>query len=318
MAMYRDALPQLSNDFFLADAGLETTLSFLEGIEIPLFASFTVLGEPDGRAALRRYFDSYAALARRFECGLELDTATWRCNPDWGEKLGYGASELAETNRESVRQLEEVRAAHASPHPIVISGCLGPRGDGYVPSAVMSADEAAAYHAPQIETFADTAADLVGAATMNYVEEAVGITRAAERAGMPVVISFTVETNGCLPTGQGLGAAIEQVEEETGQYPAYYMINCAHPTHFESTVARGGAWTERIQGIAANASCMSHAELDEASELDIGDPAELGAQYASLRQHLPQLNVMGGCCGTDIRHIEEIAVACRPLFEGGG
>ena len=179
----------------------------------------------------------------------------------------------------------------------------------------MSDREAEAYHAEQVDTFADTAADMVTAITMNYVEEALGIARAAESAGMPAVISFTVETDGRLPTGQTLRAAIEQVDAATSGYPAYYMINCAHPTHFEHLLAEAEPWTKRIRGLRANASRKSHAELNESPKLDIGDPVELGIQHARLKQRLPQLNVLGGCCGTDHRHVEQIATACLPLFQ---
>lgn len=179
----------------------------------------------------------------------------------------------------------------------------------------MSEEEAEAYHREQVETFADTAADMVCAITMNYVEEAVGITRAARRAGVPVAISFTVETDGRLPTGQTLKAAIERVDEATLRYPCYYMINCAHPSHFEHLLAEGEPFVQRIQGLRANASRKSHAELNESPELDVGSPAELALQYADLKRRLPQLNVMGGCCGTDHRHIERIAEACLPLLQ---
>jgi len=197
----------------------------------------------------------------------------------------------------------------------VISGCLGPRGDGYSPTQTMSDRDAEAYHREQVETFADTAADIVTAITMNYVEEAIGITRAAESAGMPVVISFTVETDGRLPTGQTLRAAIEQVDAVTSGYPSHYMINCAHPTHFERVLAEAEPWAQRIRGLPANASRKSHAELNESPELDVGDPVELGMQHAGLKQRLPQLNVLGGCCGTDHRHVEQIASACLPFFQ---
>jgi S-methylmethionine-dependent homocysteine/selenocysteine methylase len=126
---------------------------------------------------------------------------------------------------------------------------------------------------------------------------------------MPVVISFTVETDGKLPTGQPLPEAIQEVDAATGRAPAYYMINCAHPSHFEA-VLDGQAWMARLRGIRANASKRSHAELDAAPDLDDGDPVELGQQYSDLRMRFSQINVLGGCCGTDHRHIEHIGAAC--------
>ncbi|MGE0392224.1 MAG: homocysteine S-methyltransferase family protein [Vicinamibacterales bacterium] len=315
MARHRTALPQLGGGLFLADGGIETTLIFLDGLELPDFAAFTLLGSEEGRGALQRYFRSYVDLAARFRTGLVLESATWRASADWGARRGYSAAELAEANRAAIAMLDELRtAAGETGVPIVISGCVGPRGDGYVPGHTMSADEAEAYHGAQIRVFSESAADLVGAITMNYVEEALGVTRAARHAGMPVAISFTVETDGRLPTGQSLQAAIEQVEAETDGYPAYYMLNCAHPDHFEHVLEPGQPWSRRIRGVRANASRCSHAELNESTELDIGDPAELGRQYAGLKRAHPQLNVMGGCCGTDPRHIEQIALACRSLF----
>jgi S-methylmethionine-dependent homocysteine/selenocysteine methylase len=211
--------------------------------------------------------------------------------------------------------LEEIRKEYAGgATEVVISGCIGPRGDGYKPVNTMSENEAESYHQNQIQTFENTVADMVTAITMNYAEEAVGIAKAAKNADMPVVISFTVETDGRLPSGQTLREAIEQVDSATSLYPAYYMINCAHPTHFEHVLTEDEPWKNRVRGLRANASRMSHAELDESSELDSGDPFELGEQYAQLKRNQPQLNVMGGCCGTDIRHLEQIATASSPLF----
>jgi len=240
-----------------------------------------------------------------------LETPTWRANSDWGAKLGYDAAALADANRKSVGLLLEVRERFEAPAtPVVISGNLGPRGDGYQPSTRMTAAEARAYHAPQIETFAQTDADMVAAFTMNYVEEAAGIVRAAEAAGMPVAISFTLETDGRLPSGDSLEQAITRTDTETGGYAAYYMINCAHPTHFGDAIDAGAGWANRIRGLRANASKRSHKELDESPDLDAGDPVELGRQYRNLGSALPRMSVVGGCCGTDHRHVAEI---CRAL-----
>ncbi|MER3435871.1 MAG: homocysteine S-methyltransferase [Leptolyngbya sp. ERB_1_1] len=315
MTQYRNALPQLGSGLFLTDGGIETTLIFHEGLELPDFAAFDLLKRPEKEAALRKYFRTYAAVARRFGAGLILESATWRANPDWVARLGYTREQLADMNRKVIRMLEEIRNEFETDKTkVVISGCVGPRGDGYNPVHTMSEKDAEAYHTEQVETFAETAADMVAAITMNYVEEAVGIVRAARHAGMPVAISFTLKTDGRLPTGQTLKAAIEGVDAATSHYPCYYMINCAHPTHFEHVLAGGEPWVERIRGLRANASRKSHAELNESAELDVGNPTELGKQYAELRKRLTQLNVMGGCCGTDHRHVEQIAEACSPLF----
>jgi S-methylmethionine-dependent homocysteine/selenocysteine methylase len=239
-----------------------------------------------------------------------LESATWRASADWGARLGYSAAQLAEANRQAIRLLEDIRREHCD-LAMVISGCVGPRGDGYSPARVMSAAEAQAYHREQIGIFGGSAADMVSAITMNYVEEAIGIAHAAQEVRMPVAISFTVETDGRLPTGQPLKEAMEQVDGATGSYPSYYMLNCAHPDH----LALERQWSHRIRGLRANASRKSHAELNDSAELDIGNPAELGAQYAALKRGVLQnLNVVGGCCGTDHRHVQRIAAACAPLF----
>lgn len=316
MAQFRNALPQLGGDFFLTDGGIETTLIFLERLELPDFAAFHLLKSKDGEAALRKYFGTYAGLAERFGTGLILESATWRASADWGTKLGYSAKEIADANRRAIGLLEEIRNDFKrNAKKVVISGCLGPRGDGYNPGKTMTEKEAEIYHDKQIRVFEDSAADMVTAITMNYVEEAIGIARAAEHAAMPAALSFTVETDGKLPTGQTLRAAIEQVDAATSSYPSYYMINCAHPTHFEHVLAEGEPWTRRIRGLRANASRKSHDELNESPELDVGNPVELGLEHAQLKRRLAQLNVMGGCCGTDHRHVEQIAATCSPLFQ---
>ena len=312
MATYRNQLPQLSGDLFLTDGGIETTLIFHDGFDLPQFAAFDIMKEAAGIEALRRYYKTYAAIARENGVGFILEAPTWRTSAHWGEQLGYSAEALATANRQAIALLEDIRHEFEnSTSSMVISGCIGSRGDGYIAVDKMSPAEAEAYHAAQIDTFSDTNADMVSALTMTYAEEAIGVTRAAQAAGLPVVISFTVETDGRLPSGQSLQAAIDQVDAATGNGPAYYMINCAHPTHFEDAVAAGEPWTERIGGLRANASTLSHAELDEAEELDDGNPDELGHQYRQLRSKLGNLNVMGGCCGTDHRHISAIAKAVQ-------
>jgi S-methylmethionine-dependent homocysteine/selenocysteine methylase len=312
MSKYRNALPQLSGGSFITDGGLETTLIYHEGLDLPHFAAFVLLDRPEHEAILERYFARYAETGRANGTGVVLESATWRANPDWGTKLGYDADALAGVQRKAIEQLVRIRERFETPRtPIVVSGNLGPRGDGYRPDARMSVAEAVAYHAPQIRTFAATEADMVAAFTMNYPEEAIGIASAAKATGMPVAISFTVETDGRLPSGETLRDAIARTDDETDAHPAYYMINCAHPTHFRAVLDEGGAWRDRIRGIRANASKRSHAELDAATELDIGDIDELARDYRALQVALPGLAVVGGCCGTDHRHVEAICRATR-------
>ncbi len=242
MTGYRADLPQLKPGLFVSDGGMETTLIFHEGVELPHFASFVLLDSEEGRARLRAYYERYLAIARRHGRGLMLDSPTWRANPDWGAKLGYDAAGLKRINEASIALLDELRQAwETAQTPIVVAGVIGPRGDGYAEGR-MSATEAEDYHAPQIASFAQTAADMVAAYTLNYVEEAIGIARAARALAMPCSISFTVETDGKLIGGRSLRDAVETVDRETDAAPAYYMINCAHPTHFEQALSADAPW----------------------------------------------------------------------------
>jgi homocysteine S-methyltransferase len=315
MSKYRRRLPQLSGRLFLTDGGLETTLIFHEGVDLPLFASFDLLKTAEGIAVIRVYYERYIAIAKRSQTGFVLEGATWRASPEWGDKLAYSRAELANANRAAVDLMAQLRDAHESAQtPIVISANIGPRGDGYKIDKAMTAAEAEGYHAWQVNIFRDTEADLISAFTINYAEEGIGIARACRLAGMPSVISFTVETDGKLPSGQTIRDAIEQTDRETGNAPAYYMLNCAHPAHFTDALrkgeAKGETWVARLRGLRANASPRSHAELDAASDLDIGDPVDLGRRYRALCRQFGHFTVLGGCCGTDHRHIEQIALAC--------
>ena len=282
--MNRPDLPQLASLPFITDGGLETTLVFHNGIDLPLFAAFPLLLTQEGRDALSRYFEPYFEVAARYRVGFVLDTPTWRANPDWARRLGYTAEELATINRDAVQFIRDLSSRHAEVPEVVLNGVVGPR------------------------------ADMVSAITMTYADEAIGIARAARSCSAPVVISFTVETDGHLPSGQMLRHSIEATDAATASYPAYYMINCAHPEHFRDALS-SGPWLDRIRGIRANASRKSHAELDASTELDIGNPVELGAEYKQLTRRLKHLAVFGGCCGTDQRHVRAICEACLPQKE---
>lgn len=307
MPKYRDNLPQLDGRLFLTDGGLETTLIFLDGFDLPQFAAFDLMKTKEGSEALRKYALTYAEIARSNDVGFVLETPTWRSSPDWGPLIGYSAAELDAVNRDAVDRLVQLRKeVETDKAPIVISGCIGPRGDGYNPGEIMTPEAAEAYHAVQVGTFADTEADMITGLTITNTPEAIGLTRAAQAVGIPIVMSFTVETDGKLPTGQSLKDAVEEVDAATNNGPVYYMINCAHPTHFDNSL-EGGSWAERVRGLRANASKQSHAELDEAEELDDGNPTELGAEYQAFLKRYPWINVLGGCCGTDHRHIAQIA-----------
>lgn len=312
MAKYRHALPQAAGGLFLSDGGMETALIFLQGQHLPQFASFVLLEDENGRAELMKYYEHFLPIARKHGLGFVLDTATWRASLDWGRLIGFEPDRLRAVNIAAVdlvatlRDRWETRAT-----PIVLNGAIGPRGDGYK-IARMEAAEAQDYHAFQVDIFAGTQADMVSAITMNTINEAVGIARAAKAAGMPCVISFTVEINGKLIDGTTLRAAIETTDEATSVSPAYYMVNCAHPIHFEQALERDEAWVTRIHGVRANASAKSHAELDESDTLDIGDMADLSRRYSALMRAFPSMHILGGCCGTDHRHLAAICEVCMP------
>lgn len=304
--MTAPTLPQLTGDStFLTDGGLETTLVFLDGMELPDFASFPLLGSEDGRSHLDRYFAPYLELAERTGAGFVLDTATWRANPDWGARLGCDQATLAEVNRLAADYAAGL--ARNKTVPVVLNGVLGPRGDGYVVGETMTVDEAASYHSLQARAFAAAGVQMMTALTMTYADEAIGVVEAAKQVDVPVVVSFTVETDGRLPSGQDLGEAIREVDAQTDAAAAYFMVNCAHPTHFAQVLENDEPWVGRVQGIRANSSTMSHAELDEAEELDRGYVAGLARAYGELDRTLPHLRVVGGCCGTDIEHLTAIA-----------
>jgi len=312
MAKYRNDLPQRHGGTFLTDGGMETTLIFHDGVELPHFASFVLVDTAQGRALLAKYYESYLAIARKQGVGFVLDSPTWRANSDWGAKLGYDAAALKAVNAHSIAFLKGLRAKWESAEtPCVISGAIGPRGDGYKAGS-MDADEAKAYHMPQIEAFAEAGADMTTAFTLNTINEAIGIARASRIIGLPCAISFTVETDGRLVNGETLRQAIETVDRETQNAPEYFLINCAHPTHFEHALQMGETWMTRVHGVRANASAKSHAELDESETLDAGDPLDLGERYQRLRHAFPAMRILGGCCGTDHRHVAAICEACVP------
>ena len=291
------------------DAGLETTMIFLEGIDLPWFASFPLLDSEAGKAALTRYFDPFLDMARVGGTGFVLDTATWRANMGWAAAMGMDEAAIRAANARAVAFAQALRARHETEAmPILINGVVGPAGDGYRIDTALTAEAAEAVHAVQVKALAAAGVDLVSAVTMTYPAQAVGIARAAARHGLPHVLSFTVETDGRLPNGQSLQEALAETEAATEGSTLFYMVNCAHPSHFASDLA--GPMQARIGGIRANASRLSHAELDTSTTLDDGDPVEFGHYYAAFGRFLPGLRLVGGCCGSDHRHVSQ---ACRHL-----
>ena len=305
----RKCLPHTTEELFLTDAGLETDLIFNHGIEIREFAAHTLLAESAGRHALTQYYRGFLSLAGAHQTGFIIDSPTWKAHAHWANDLGSTESELAKINRDAVHFVAELRDEFASNlKPVVLNGVIGPRGDAYAPEIAVPAAEAEEYHAQQIGWLAKTDVDMLTAMTFTQASEAIGIVKAANKANLPIAVSFTVETDGNLPTGQSLGEAIREVDTATGYGAAYFMINCAHPDHFRGAL-HDADWLHRIRGIRCNASRCSHAELDEAEVLDAGDPDELAQQYRALRLKMPWINVLGGCCGSDLRHVSKIVTA---------
>ena len=289
----------------VTDGGLETVMVFKEGLDLPHFAAFPLLKSDRGREALRRYFGSFLAVADDADRPFVLDTPTWRANRDWGAALGLSAAELAKANADAVHFVRHLVGERPG---VTIEGVVGPRADGYVVAERMNAAEAAEYHSDQIGTFREEGVGRVAAVTFNYVDEATGFVLAASDLGVAAVVSFTVETDGRLPDGTALGGAIAAVDAATDRAADFFMVNCAHPIH----VLRGlgdPVTANRVRGLRVNASALSHAELDEAEFLDEGDPRALATDHAALKDLLPNVEVLGGCCGTDSRHVKEIVAA---------
>lgn len=317
MSPTQTRLPQLADEVFFCDTGLETDLIFHHGIDLPEFAAFPLLDDPRGRETLERYYRAHAALAVDKRVGFIFETPTWRANRDWGARVGYRPDDLVAANRDAVAMLsglaETVTAAGLA---AVVSGCLGPREDGYRPATRMRSDEAREYHRRQIEALSAGGAQMVSALTLTYPGEGIGIVQAAVDSAVPAAVSFTLETDGRLPDGTTLRDAVTAVDEATDRAAAYFGVNCAHPDHIRSALEPGAAWMSRLRALRANASRRSHAELDESADLDDGDPDELGRQYRELRNAAQGLTILGGCCGTDLRHLQAIAASCvqpRPI-----
>jgi len=309
MTTVRTFLPGPGDQRYITDGGLETTLIFHKGVDLPNFASFPLLETDAGRDLLREYFREYTRVAEAAGRSFIFESPTWRANPRWGALMGYSADALDAINRGAIEFMQSLRTDRGeSGRGDLVSGCVGPRDDGYAVADVMTVQQSRDYHGAQVASFAAAGADLVTAMTLNYVAEATGVVLAARAHGLPSVISFTTETDGRLPDGTSLAAAIEAVDEATAGEPAYYMINCAHPDHFRDVLGGGERWVRRIGGLRTNASRMSHQELDDAEILDDGDPEELGQLCSDLQAALPHIRVLGGCCGTDHRHVEQM---CR-------
>ena len=309
MSAKRPALPNETSRIFLTDGGTETWLIYKAGLDLPNFSSFHLLNDPAASKQIKSYYRAFADIAVEHGTAFIFDSLTYRASRDWGALLGFSEAALVEMNLMALDFYRGVaKEAGLAGDDVVISGCVGPKGDAYELNEALTADGAQDYHQRQVDTFKAGNADIVTALSLSSSQEAIGIVRAAQSAGLPSAISFLVEKDHCLQSGESLRAAIETVDQETDSAAAYFMINCAHPIDFGPAL-KSQEWVTRIHGIRANASKAEHSFLNLLGQLDEGDPDELASEYASLRSQFPDMNVFGGCCGTDFSHVRKISSA---------
>ena len=303
-------LPGPGSKTFITEGGVETHMQYKRGHELRHFCLFDLMNDPKAVADLRAYHEGIIEVALKHKTGAVLDGIHYRSSRDWGELLGYsteGLEDIVVQGIEFYKDLAREFATDDSPMPV--SGVVGPRGDAYSVGKVMNATESEDYHSEQVETMRNAGADMITALTFSQVEEAIGVVRAAQSTGIPVVVSFTLGADGNLKIGSSFGDAIEAVDKATDSGPIYYMINCTHPVDFAPAFETPGDWTNRLGGFRPNASSLDHGVLCSLGHLEEGDPVELGQQMAGMARRFPHLNVWGGCCGTDYDHIDAIVTA---------
>ena len=299
-------LPQLQGRNMTCGGGFETWLQYVDGFTLRHFCAFELLNDERGVACLTDYHRKLVEAAVENGFGVINEGLHYRASRDWGELIGFSKEALEEINIRGIEFYKDFAREYDSPEtPMIVGGVIGPRGDAYNVGRTPDAAEAEDYHSEQILTFKKAGADVVTAATFSSIEEATGLARAAKSADMPVVISFFVARGGKLKGGETLEEAISAVDAATESAPAYYMINCTHPSEFTPGLTDGD-WTRRLGGFMPNAVAMETLDLCKLGHLEDGDPEELGGQMADLARRFPHINVWGGCCGTDGRHIGQI------------
>ncbi|WP_203564896.1 homocysteine S-methyltransferase family protein [Aliiroseovarius sp. PrR006] len=300
--------PRLENKFYLTEGGTETELLYKWGFELPEFAMFPLLDDPKADQVLRDMYRRYFDVAEKFDTGMLIMSHDYRASPDWGAKLGYSPEGLADMQRRTIDFLEGMRCEYQGRvSDVYIAGCIGPKGDAYGTGGDISEDEAEEYHSVQLSTLAATAADMAIALTFNNIPEAIGLVRAAEKLGIPLGVCLTLTTEGVLKSGPSLQAAIETIDERTNGAAAWFGTNCSHPLEFAPALANSGPWLDRIRCIRPNAVKMEQVALCRLGHLEDGDPVELGKQMGDVAERFPKADILGGCCGTDERHLSEIA-----------
>ncbi len=299
--------------FYLTEGGQETEIMYKHGHDLPEFAMFPLLDNEQATADLRAMYERYLETAARHGFVALMGGLDYRASADWGAKLGYSAQALAEIELRAIEFLRDVAKPFAGQAEILISGVIGPRGDAYALNRTITADEAEDYHSAQLETLKRANVDLACAMTFNNTEEAIGVSRAAARIGLPLSIYFTLTSASRLRSGPSVHEAIKTVDAATGDArPDFYGINCSHPLEFEPALEPGD-WIERVRSLRPNAALMEKQQLCQIGHLVDGDPPELGQQMGALARRYPHIDVWGGCCGTWDTHLDEIARNVRAI-----
>lgn len=312
MAIESTSFPRKAGLLYLAEGGTETEIMYRHGHPLREFAMFELMNKPAALADLKDMYRRYLDVAARHGFAAMVSGFDYRASPDWGEKLGYSEDSLRDMQYKCIDFLRNVAKPYEGQIPrIAIAGCLGPRGDAYSLNRDITATDAEAYHATQMQTLKDCGVDIVWAATINNVPEAVGISRAAARAGLPVNLAFTLDSSHKLKSGPSLKEAIEATDAEAGSArPDGYGINCSHPVEFLPALD-DGVWTRRIRSLRPNAAKMDKVSLCKLGHIEEGDPEELGQMMGELARRFPDIDIWGGCCGSWDKHLDRIAQHVR-------
>ncbi|WP_328858470.1 homocysteine S-methyltransferase family protein [Williamsia herbipolensis] len=304
---------------YLTEGGPETEISYEHGFDLPHFVMFGLLDDDRAVAVLRGMYERYLDVAVRHGFGVLMAGVDYRASPDWAALLGFSSRQLADLQLRAIDFLREVAEPRRAEVPALLyAGVVGPRFDAYDPARQITAVESQAYHSEQIATLARAGVDLVQTLTLSSIPEAVGVCRAAARAGLPVSVSFTLDnTTHRLSSGPSLRDAVETVDLETGpDRPAFYGVNCSHPLEFIPAVEPGG-WFRRVRSLRPNAALLDKIELSSLGHLERGNPTQLGELMGDLAKRHPHIDIWGGCCGTWDTHLEEIAARVGPAREAG-
>lgn len=304
--------PPREGVFYLTEGGQETEIMYRHGHKLPDFAMYPLFARPQAMADVRDMYRRYLETAVRHGFVALMGGLDYRASPDWASKLGFDAQALADVQLRCIDLLREFAKPFEPELPdVLIVGIVGPRGDAYSLNRTITAAEAEDYHSTQLATLKRAGVDLVSAMTFNNTEEAIGVARAAAGLGLPLAISFTLDSTSRLKSGPTVRQAITTVDAATGDArPDFYGINCSHPHEFTPALEPGD-WMQRVRSFRPNAAMMEKQQLCQIGHLVDGDPQELGAQMGALARRYPHIDVWGGCCGTWDAHLDAIAMNVR-------